>query len=125
MINNWSNLLSLIKACPELATKFKTLRNTINTRSGHLSAKSDRLLAIQLHRAAATELELYIQLIQGIPGQELFMAAQSIEAIQACTTGSNVVVINISQLYSDAIIVLQTGICIVRLLSLSATDTEI
>lgn len=125
MIDNWSDLSSLMKAHPELATKFKTLRDTINARSGHSSSESDRLLAAQRRRAAAAELELCIQSIQDVPGQELFMAAQSIEAMQACAVGGNVVVVNVSQLRSDAIIVSPTGIRTIRLRSLSAADAEI
>ncbi|KFZ23764.1 hypothetical protein V502_01755 [Pseudogymnoascus sp. VKM F-4520 (FW-2644)] len=125
MIDNWSDLSSLIKAHPVLAIKFKTLRNTINARSGHSSTESDRLLAAQRRRAAAAELELCIQSIQGVPGQELFMAAQSIEAMQACAVGGNVVVVNVSHLRSDAIIVSPTGIGTIRLPSLSAADAEI
>jgi hypothetical protein len=106
-------------------TKFKALRDTVNARSGHSSAESDRLLAAQRRRAAAAELELCIQSIQGVPGQELFMAAQSIEAMQACAVGGNVVVVNVSQLRSDAIIVSPTSIRTIRLPSLSAADAEI
>lgn len=125
MIDNWSDLSSLMKAHPELATKFKALRDTVNARSGHSSAESDRLLAAQRRRAAAAELELCIKSIQGVPGQELFMAAQSTEAMQACAVGGNVVVVNVSQLRSDAIIVSPTGIRTIRLPSLSAADAEI
>lgn len=125
MIDNWSDLSSLMKAHPELASKFKALRDTINARSGHSSAKSDRLLTAQRRRTAAAELELCIKSIQGVPGQELFMAAQSTEAIQACTIGGNVIIVNVSQLRSDAIIVSPTGIRTIRLLSLSAADAEI
>jgi hypothetical protein len=63
MIDNWSDLSSLMKAHPELATKFKTLRNTVNARSSYSSANSDRLLAAQQRRAAAAELELCVQSI--------------------------------------------------------------
>jgi hypothetical protein len=125
MIDNWSDLSSLMKAHPELATKFKALCDTVNARSSHLSTESDRLLAAQRRRAAASELELCIQSIQVVPGQELFMAAQSIEAMQACAVGGNVVVVNVSQLRSDAIIVSPTGIRTIRLSSLSAADAEI
>jgi tetratricopeptide (TPR) repeat protein len=125
MIDNWSDLSSLMKADPELTIKFKTLRDTVNVRSGHSSAESDRLLAAQRRRAAAAELELCIKSIQHVPGQELFMAAQSIEAMQACAVGGNVVVVNVSKLRSDAIIVSPTGIRTIRLPSLSAADAEI
>ena len=125
MMDNWSDLSSLMEAYPELATKFKTLRDTVNAPSGQLSAESDRLFAAQRRRGAAAELELCIQSIQGVPGQELFMAAQSIEAMQACAVGGNVVVVNISQLRSDAIIVSPTGIRTIRLPRLSAADAEI
>jgi hypothetical protein len=53
------------------------------------------------------------------------MAAQSIEAMQACAVGGNVVVVNVSQLRSDVIIVLPTGIRMIHLPSLSAADAEI
>ena len=125
MIDNWSDLSSLMKAHPELAIKFKTLRNTVNARSGYSSTESDRLLTAQRRRAAAAELELCIQSIQGVPGQELFMAAQSIEAMQACAVGGNAVVVNVSQLRSDAIVVSSTGIRTISLSSLSAADAEI
>jgi len=124
MIDNWSDLSSLAKAHPKLATKFKALCDTVNARSGHSSTELDRLLAAQRRRAAAAELELCIKSIQSVPGQELFMAAQSTEAMQACAVGGNVVVINISQLRSDAIIVSPTGIRTIRLPSLSAADAE-
>ncbi|KAH8776013.1 CHAT domain-containing protein [Hyaloscypha sp. PMI_1271] len=125
MIDNWIDLSSLMKVHPELATKFEALRDTINARFGNLSAESDQLLAAQRRRAAAAELELCIQSIQGVPGHELFMAAQSIEAMQACAVGGNVVVVNVSQLRSDVIIVSPTGIRTIRLLGLSAADAEI
>jgi hypothetical protein len=125
MIDDWSDLSSLMKAHLELATEFKTLRDTVNARSGHSSAKSDRLLAAQRRRAAALELELCIQSIQGVPGQELFMEAQSIEAMQACAVDGNVVVVNVSQLRNDAIVVSTTGIRTIPLPSLSAADAEI
>jgi hypothetical protein len=125
MIDNWSDLSSLAKAHPKLATKFKALRDTVNARSGHSSTESDRLLAAQRRRAAAAELELCIKSIRGVPGLELFMAAQSTEAMQACAIGGNVVVVNVSHLRSDAIIVSPTGIRMVHLPSLSAADAEI
>jgi tetratricopeptide (TPR) repeat protein len=125
IIDNWSDLSSLMETHPELATKFETLRDTVNARSGHLSAELDPFLTSQRRRAAALELELCIQSIQHVPGQELFMAAQSIEAMQACAVGGNVVIVNVSQLRSDAIIISPTGISTIRLLSLSPADAEI
>ena len=125
MMDNWSDLSSLMKAHLELATKFKTLRDTVNARSSHSCTESDRLLAAQQRRAASAELELCIKSIQGIPGQELFMAAQSTEAMQACAVGGNVVVINISQLRSESIIVSPTSIRTIHLPSLSTSDAEI
>jgi hypothetical protein len=125
MIDSWSDLLSLMEAHPELGTKFKALRDTVNARSGHSNAESDQLLAAQRRRAAAAELELCIKSLQGVPGQELFMAAQSTEAMQACAVGGNVIVVNVSQLRSDAIIVSLTGIRTIRLSSLSAAYAEI
>ncbi|RFU25267.1 hypothetical protein B7463_g11074, partial [Scytalidium lignicola] len=125
IIDYWSDLSSLMKAHPELATKFKTLRDTVNTRSGHSSSESDRIVTAHRRRAAAAELEQCIQSIQGIPGQELFMKAQNIKAIQACVVGGNVVVVNVSTLRSDAIIVSPTSIRAICLPSLSAADAKI
>ena len=125
MIDNWSDLSSLMDSHPELAIKFKTPRDGVNVRSSHLNVESDRLLAAKRRRAAAAEFEQCIQSIQRVPGQELFMAAQSIEAMQACAVGGNITVINVSQLRSDAIIVSSTGIRTIRLSSLSVADAEI
>lgn len=124
MIDSWSDLSFLMKTYPELATKFKVLCDTVNARSGHLSAESDQRLVAQRRRAAAAELELCIQSIQGVPGQELFMAAQSIQAMQACALGGYIVIVNMSPLRSDVIIVSPTSIRTIRLPSLSVTDVE-
>lgn len=125
MIDNWSDLSSLIKAHPELAKKFKNLRDIVNARSNHSSTESDRIFAAQQRRSAAKQPEIYIQSIQGLPGQELFIAAQSIESIQACAVSRNIVVVNVSQLRSDAIIVSPTSIRTIRLPTLSAADAKI
>ncbi|CZR68885.1 uncharacterized protein PAC_18786 [Phialocephala subalpina] len=81
MIDNWSDLSTLMKAHPELTTKFKALHDTINARSGHSNIELDRFLVAQRRRAAAVKLELCIKSIQGVLGQELFMAAQNTEAM--------------------------------------------
>lgn len=125
MIDNWSDLSTLKVTHPELATRFETLRDIVNARSNPMRDESDPFLTSRRRRAAALELQLCIQSIQDIPGQELFMAAQSNEVMQACAAGGNIVIVNVSSLRSDAIIVSLTGIRTIRLLSLSAADAEI
>ncbi|CAF9931585.1 MAG: hypothetical protein GOMPHAMPRED_005962 [Gomphillus americanus] len=103
-IDDWNDLSFLREEHMELATNLKALRDVVNISSSRLSAEPDRFLAAQQRRAAAKELELCIQSIRELPGQEQFMATQSIEDMQACAADGTVVVVNVTDSRSDAII---------------------
>jgi CHAT domain-containing protein len=124
LIDNWSDISALKDDHPELASQFEILRNEFNSPASLLDNKDNSNLVAQRRRSAATELDKCIHAIRQLSGHEHFMSALSLEQMQACAIDGTIIVVNISELRSDAIIVSSNSIKTLALPELSALEAK-
>ena len=124
LIDNLSDVSRLKEEYPDLASRFEGYRKILNSRVEDSSDESIQLKAAKHCRSAAKELDSCLQSIQSLSGFEQFMAPLTNEMMRASTAGGKIIVVNVTELRSDAIIVSSTSIEAIRLSDLSASDSK-
>ena len=79
---------------------------------------------IKRRREAAAELDTYIRRIRGIPDHRRFLLGQTVAEMQECAGEGTIVVVNITEFRSDAILISRNTVKTVPLSQLSASDTR-
>ena len=124
LIDDSSDLSRLKKEHPGLAGRFESYREILNSRVEASGDESVRLVSIETRRNAGIELDRCIKSIQMLPGFEHFMAPLTSEMMQDAAADGTIIIVNVSELRSDAIIVSPTSIRSMRLPQLSAPDAK-
>jgi len=125
LLDRRTNLSDLIADHPALARQYECLVNEVNTPLRQTTHDAAEVQATKQRREAAAELDACIRTIRGIPHHRRFLLGQTIAEMQECAGESNVVVVvNITEFRSDAILVSRNAIKTVLLSQLSASDTR-
>ncbi|CAG9984579.1 unnamed protein product [Clonostachys byssicola] len=107
---------------PKLARRYEKLRNKVNSpiRTQEQGTAGDR--ARQERIQSISDLNDCITKIRKIPGYERFLRSQTTEQMKRCAREGSIVIINITELRSDAIIVSPAAIKRIHLPDLSAAE---
>ena len=124
LIDGRSDVFDLAQLHPELASKYQDLRDEVNTPLGSLDQAAEREQALERRSKATQELATCINEIRDIPGHERFLLGQTTAAMQECAAGGSIVVVNITEFWSDAILVSPTAIKTISLPELSSADAK-
>ncbi|KAN0076282.1 CHAT domain containing protein [Elaphomyces granulatus] len=123
LLDRRADLSDLIVAHPMLAQQYERLVNEVNAPLRQTTHDTTEAQAKNRRRDAAAELDVCIRTIRGIPDHRRFLLGQTVAEMQECAGDGNVVVVNITEFRSDAIIVSRNTVKAVPLSQLSASDT--
>ncbi|KAN0071674.1 CHAT domain containing protein [Elaphomyces granulatus] len=118
LLDRHTDLSDLIADHPTLARQYEHLVNEVNT------PNAAEVQATKRRREAAAELDACMRTIRGIPDYRRFLLGQTVAKMQECAGEGTVVVVNITEFRSDAILVSRNAVKTVPLSQLSAPDTR-
>ncbi|KAI9785802.1 MAG: hypothetical protein M1816_008250 [Peltula sp. TS41687] len=104
LMDDRSDISNLQEHYPELASTYDSLRDEVNRPPGDLEDGSKRTDVLKRHRAAVEELDFCIQAIRRLPGFDRFLFGQTTAEMQACAVGGSIVLVNVTEMRSDALI---------------------
>ncbi len=125
LIDGRSDVFNLAQLHPELASKYQELRDEVNTPLSTLDQAAEREQALKRRGEATEELTACIGEIRDVPGLEHFLRGQTTAAMQECAVGGSIVIVNITEFWSDAILVSPTAIKTMSLPELSSADAKV
>ncbi|KAJ5704106.1 hypothetical protein N7493_011244 [Penicillium malachiteum] len=114
---------TLTKFFIEQATVYDRLRNEVNTTAPDLEGDDFRLMRTQKLREAVTNLEECISSIRALPGFEQFLLGPSLSELKHHATEGPIIMVNVTELRSDAIIIQESGVDSIELPQLTRTKT--
>jgi len=109
LIDDRSDTSELNKAYPQLFADYERLCIELNKPVEDLANSHLREIASERRTDAISNLEKCIQHIQQLPGFEDFQKSLTAKQMQNCSTKGSIVVVNITNLRSDAIIITTHG----------------
>ncbi|KAK4867254.1 hypothetical protein LT330_000764 [Penicillium expansum] len=124
LMDDRSDTTKLKEANPDLCSLYETLRLQVNTPFEGPITNHENEWKYTKQPKAIDDLEKCIQDIQRLPGFESFQLGLTKEQIQHASIEGSIIVINMSQLRSDAIIVSSTGLDSVSLPRFNATEAQ-
>ncbi|OQD86479.1 hypothetical protein PENSOL_c086G06413, partial [Penicillium solitum] len=124
LMDDRSDTSELKVAHPDLCAQYESLRLEVNTRLE--STESQRMSKqISTRRPKAVEeLEKCIQYIRQLPGFEYFQNGLSVEKMLAASNEGSIIVVNVTNLRSDAIIISASGFSLVPLPRFEAVQAQ-
>ena len=124
LMDDRSNLSQLTMEYPELANTYENLCAQINAPVRKRGGRPTLGVASIERRATVKELDDCIQTIRGVSGFHRFLSGQTIPEIQKCAIEGNIIIVNVAELRSDAIIISSTSIESIELPKLTAPETR-
>ncbi|KAI9683056.1 MAG: hypothetical protein M1822_006251 [Bathelium mastoideum] len=124
LMDDRGDTFALKKVRPDLCARYESLRIEVNTPIDGVSDQSQQRHAEKRRPKAIEELEECIQEIQQLEGFDRFQKGLNPKQMQHCATEGCIVVVNITDLRSDAIIVSKQRISSIPLLSLEASKVK-
>jgi TPR repeat protein len=124
LLDAQSDISSLRECSPEIAARYERLVYEVNVplrKSTQDPFQEQNLSKLQ----ALAKLEACILEIRAIKGQERFLLSQTQIEMQKCAAGGTIVVVNISNLRSDAILVSASAIKTIHLSSLKVSEVKV
>ncbi len=118
LIDARSDVSFLAEQHPDLARRYKNVRDQLNDQSQKNQLAAQR-------REVAERLDVCIREIRQLPGHERFLLGQTVAEMQSCAVDGPIVIVNITRLRSDAIIVSAGAIKAINLAQLRASDAEV
>jgi tetratricopeptide (TPR) repeat protein len=123
LIDDRSDTSKLNAAYPEVCAQYESLLVQVNTSTKDVA--DDRTQTATASRTEALALlEECVRDIQQLPGFGQFHKGLTAKQMQACSTGGSIVVVNITNLRSDAIAVTADGLKVLPLPGLSAGQAK-
>lgn len=123
-MNDRSDISKLHSQYPDLASAYERLCDEVNTPLRDLDDSENWMTVSRRRRTAADELDMCIQKIRMLPGYDRFLLGQTATEMQACAREGSIVVINATDMRSDAIIVSSTEIKTLRLSGLEPSKVK-
>jgi tetratricopeptide (TPR) repeat protein len=124
LVDSRSDVSDLAKQHPDLARRYQRLLDEVNTPVRRLEPGHLKTQALERRLEALAELDACIWEIRTVPGCERFLLGQTIVEMQQCAVGGGIVVVNITDLRSDAIVVFPSAIKAMKLPRLSASEAK-
>ncbi|SPJ80269.1 uncharacterized protein FTOL_08661 [Fusarium torulosum] len=124
LLDDRSDLSSLRQDHSQLANRYQSLVDEVNTPTRLTTAGAVEALLRKRRQEAAAELDICLREIRYIPGHERFMLRQTVAEMQECITEGSIVVVNITDFRSDAIIISSNSLRIIALPELSASKAR-
>ncbi|KAH6883524.1 CHAT domain-containing protein [Thelonectria olida] len=109
---------------PQLAQQYESLVNEVNTPLRKVGHDAAEVQAAKRRREAAAELDACIREIRRTPGRERFLLGRTITEMQECAAKGSIVVVNITEFRSDAILISRNAVKALALSELSASDAK-
>ncbi|KAF2465628.1 uncharacterized protein BDR25DRAFT_239619, partial [Lindgomyces ingoldianus] len=124
IIDDRSNTSKLKAAYPEMCAQYESLCFEVNKLTKNITDDRTRAVASSSRTEAIAKLEKCVQDIQQLPGFNQFHKSLTAKQMQSCSKAGTIVVINITNLRSDAIIVTAHAFKVLPLPNLSAHQAE-
>ncbi|KAJ9419210.1 CHAT domain-containing protein [Fusarium oxysporum] len=124
LLDDRSDLSSLRHDHLQLANRYQSLVDEVNAPTRQTTPSVVEALLRKRRQEAAAELDMCLKEIRCVPGHERFMLGQTVTEMQECITEGSIVVINITNFRSDAIIVSNNSLRTIVLPELSASKAR-
>ncbi|WKT54189.1 Tetratricopeptide-like helical domain superfamily [Fusarium oxysporum f. sp. vasinfectum] len=125
LLDDRSDLSSLRQGHPLLANRYQSLVDEVNAPIRQTTPGVVEALSRKRRQEAAAELKRCLKEIRCIPGHERFMLGQTVAEMQECITEGSIVVINVTDFRSDAIIIFNNSLRTIALPELSAPKARL
>ncbi|KAK2669884.1 Tetratricopeptide-like helical domain superfamily [Fusarium oxysporum f. sp. vasinfectum] len=125
LLDDRSDLSSLRHDHLQLANRYQSLVDEVNAPTRQTTPGVVEALLRKRRQEVAVELDMCLKEIRCVPGHERFMLGQTVTEMQECITGGSIVVINITDFRSDAIIVSNNSLRTIVLPELSASKARL
>jgi hypothetical protein len=119
-----SNTSELKAVNPELCARYENLQLEINKPTKDITNDEAQKTASMSRIEAFAQLEKCVQNIQQLPRFSRFQKGLTAKQMQSCSIAGSIVVVNITNLRSDAIIVTASAIKVLPLPGLSAGQAK-
>lgn len=124
LLSDRGDISRLSEVNPDMARRFETLRNEISL---PIQGRVDSMLARHIQNQRRINIEAFgscVEKIRNIPGYDRFLLALTPAAMRKCASRGTIVVVNVTELGSHAILVTPVRIKSLELPRLSATDAQ-
>ncbi|EGU86245.1 hypothetical protein FOXB_03237, partial [Fusarium oxysporum f. sp. conglutinans Fo5176] len=125
LLDDRGDLSSLRHDHLQLANRYQSLVDEVNAPTRQTTPGVVEALLRKRRQEAAAELDMCLKEIRCVPGHERFMLGQTVTEMQECITEGSIVVINITDFRSDAIIVSSNSLRTIVLPELSASKARL
>ncbi|EXL42870.1 hypothetical protein FOCG_14438 [Fusarium oxysporum f. sp. radicis-lycopersici 26381] len=124
LLDDRSDLSSLRGDHSQLADRYQKLVDEVNAPTRQATPDAAEALLRKRRQKAVAELDTCLKKIRCAPGHERFMLGQTVAEIQECITEGSIVVINITDFRSDAIIIFSNSLRTIVLPELTASKAR-
>ncbi|KAH0539149.1 hypothetical protein FGG08_004321 [Glutinoglossum americanum] len=124
LMNDQSDTSELKVAYPQLCARYESLRLEVNKPAENISDDHTRRTASMSRIEAIAKLEKCVRDIQQLPGFGQFHKGLTAKQMQSCSTEGSIVVVNVTDLRSDAIIITADVFKVLPLASLSVHQAK-
>jgi hypothetical protein len=124
LMDDRSNTSELKAVNPELCARYETLQLEVNKPTKDFTDDEAQKTASMSRIEALAQLEKCVQNIQQLPGFSRFQKGLSAKQMQSCSMAGSIVVVNITNLRSDAIIITASAFKVLPLHGLSAGQAQ-
>ncbi|KAH6974920.1 CHAT domain-containing protein [Ilyonectria destructans] len=124
LLDDRSDVSSLRRDHSRLANRYRSLVNEVNTSTHQITPSVVEILLPKRRQEAVAELDTCLKEIRAIPGHERFMLGQTVAEMQGCVTEGSIVVINVTDFRSDAILISNNTLTTITLPELSASNAK-
>ncbi|RKK87923.1 hypothetical protein BFJ68_g16991 [Fusarium oxysporum] len=125
LLDDRADLSSLRHDHLQLANRYQSLVDEVNAPTRQTTPGVVEALLRKRRQEAVAELDMCLKEIRCVPGHERFMLGQTVTEMQECATEGSIVVINITDFRSDAIIVSNNSLRTIVLPELSASKARL
>jgi len=122
LIDDRSDISALEWSYPEKAAAYDRLRNEVNAPMHELENLNMQRSRMTRHGEVVKELNECIHSIRQLPGHQRFLLGPTLDELKGWASEGRIVVINVTDIRSDAIIVTSSGVNSLKLPKLTKTD---
>lgn len=124
LIDGYGDISEFTRSYPEKAEEFNSLRHKAFISVNDDEPREIRLQAVQEREEAIRKLELCTQDIRQLPGQDRFLLPPSLEVLKSSASEGPIILVNLTNISSDAIIVSESDIKAIPLPKIQGSDTN-
>ena len=123
LMDDRSDISKLESSFPEEAATYDRLRNEVNAPVSEVADLALRSIRMTRRLEAVKELDERIHSIRELPGHRRFLLGPTLEELKSWASEGPIVVVNITDVRSDAIVVTTSGVESVELQDLTLVET--